>query len=89
MVLGFYLSLAAPSVTSVALCLTHAVMDKTAWLCVAATGLVFFVIGAIKSRLSPSGWLRSGIETLLIGMSAAGISYAIGYALKILVHVSI
>ncbi len=32
MVLGFYLSLEAPSVTSVALCLTYAVMDKTAWL---------------------------------------------------------
>jgi len=32
MTLGFYLSLEAPSVTSVALCLTHAVMDKTAWL---------------------------------------------------------
>ena len=57
--------------------------------CVAATGLVFFVIGALKSRWSPSGWLQSGVETLLIGMGAAGISYAIGYALKLLVHVSI
>jgi VIT1/CCC1 family predicted Fe2+/Mn2+ transporter len=56
---------------------------------VVATGLVFFVIGALKSRWSPSGWMRSGVETLLIGMSAAGISFAIGYALKILVHVSI
>ncbi len=57
--------------------------------CVVATGLVFFVIGAVKSRWSPSGWLRSGLETLLIGMSAAGISYAIGYVLKLLVHASI
>ncbi len=31
-VMGFYLSLEAPSLTAVALCLTHAVMDKTAWL---------------------------------------------------------
>ena len=30
--MGFYLSLEAPSLTSVALCLTHAVIDKTAWL---------------------------------------------------------
>lgn len=30
--LGFYLSLEAPSLTAVALCLTHAVIDKTAWL---------------------------------------------------------
>ena len=58
-------------------------------MCVVATGLVFFVIGALKSRWSPSGWLQSGMETLLIGMSAAGISYAIGYALKLLVHVTL
>lgn len=32
MALGFHLSLEAPSLTAVALCLTHAVMDKTAWL---------------------------------------------------------
>lgn len=30
--MGFYLSLEPPSLTAVALCLTHAVMDKTAWL---------------------------------------------------------
>jgi VIT1/CCC1 family predicted Fe2+/Mn2+ transporter len=41
---------------------------------VVATGLVFFVIGALKSRWSPSGWMRSGLEMLLIGMSAADIS---------------
>jgi putative transposase len=32
MVMGFYLSLEAPSLTAVALCLAHAVMDKAAWL---------------------------------------------------------
>ncbi|MFG1466705.1 Mu transposase C-terminal domain-containing protein [Xanthobacter sp. DSM 24535] len=32
MAMGFYLSLEAPSLAAVALCLTHAVMDKTAWL---------------------------------------------------------
>jgi putative transposase len=30
--MGLYLSLEAPCLTAVALCLTHAVMDKTAWL---------------------------------------------------------
>ena len=53
---------------------------------VAATGLVFFGIGAAKSRWSLAGWVRSGVETLLIGMSAAGLSFAIGYALRALVH---
>ena len=32
MAMGFYLSLEAPSLNAVALCLTHAVMNKTAWL---------------------------------------------------------
>lgn len=50
--------------------------------CVLATGLVFFVIGAIKSRWSLAGWLRSGLETLAVGMSAAALSYGIGYALR-------
>ena len=54
--------------------------------CVAATALVFFSIGAAKSRWSLAGWGRSGLETLLIGMSAAGLSFGIGYALRTLVH---
>jgi len=37
MTLGFHLSLEPPSLTAVALCLTHAVMDKGAWL--AARGI--------------------------------------------------
>jgi len=37
MAMGFYLSLEAPALTAVALCLTHAVMDKSAWL--AARGI--------------------------------------------------
>ncbi len=59
-----------------------------AW-CVVATGVVFFAIGAAKSKWSLSGWARSGLETLLIGMSAAGLSFIIGYALKALVHVPV
>jgi VIT1/CCC1 family predicted Fe2+/Mn2+ transporter len=58
-------------------------------LSVAATGLVFFAIGAAKSKWSLSGWARSGLETLVIGMSAAGLSFVIGYGLKALVHVSL
>jgi VIT1/CCC1 family predicted Fe2+/Mn2+ transporter len=54
--------------------------------CVVATGLVFFGIGAAKSRWSLAGWLRSGTEMLVIGMSAAGLSFWIGYALRTLVH---
>jgi VIT1/CCC1 family predicted Fe2+/Mn2+ transporter len=56
---------------------------------VAATGLVFFAIGAAKSRWSQAGWLWSGVETLVIGMSAAGLSFLIGYALRRLVNVPV
>jgi len=56
---------------------------------VAATGLVFFGIGAAKSRWSLASWGRSGAETLLIGMSAAGLSFGIGYALRVLAHVAV
>ena len=46
------------------------------------TGLTFFAIGSVKSRWSLTSWWRSGLETLAIGMSAAGLAYAVGYALK-------
>jgi len=49
------------------------------------TGAVFFVIGSIKSRWSPKGWLASGLETTTIGLSAAALAYAIGYVLQKLV----
>jgi VIT1/CCC1 family predicted Fe2+/Mn2+ transporter len=57
--------------------------------CVVATGLVFFGIGAAKSRWSLAGWGRSGLETLLIGMSAAGLSFLIGYGLRTFVKVPV
>jgi vacuolar iron transporter family protein len=59
---------------------------RVAW-CVVATGLVFFGIGAAKSRWSLAGWARSGAETLLIGMSAAGLAFLIGFGLRTLVQV--
>ena len=49
------------------------------------TGVVFFLIGSGKSRWSPVSWWRSGLETLAIGLGAAGLAYAIGYGLKTLI----
>jgi len=57
--------------------------------CVIATGLVFFGIGAAKSQWSLAGWARSGAETLSIGMSAAGLSFVIGFGLRAFVKFSI
>ncbi len=50
--------------------------------CVVATGSTFFGVGAIKSRWSPAGWLRSGLETFLIGMAAAALAFAVGFGLR-------
>jgi VIT1/CCC1 family predicted Fe2+/Mn2+ transporter len=46
------------------------------------TGLTFFAIGSVKSMWSMKVWWRSGIETLSIGLAAAGIAYLIGFWLR-------
>lgn len=55
--------------------------------CVAATGVTFFAVGAIKSRWSTVPWWRSGLETLGIGMSAAAMAFVVSYGLKNLLPV--
>jgi VIT1/CCC1 family predicted Fe2+/Mn2+ transporter len=57
------------------------ISNAFAW-AVGATGVVFLVIGAAKSMWALSPWWRSGLETFVIGMAAAGVSYAVGYWLK-------
>lgn len=46
------------------------------------TSVVFFAIGSMKSRWSLSRWWVSGLETLVIGLAAAGAAFAIGYFLR-------
>jgi vacuolar iron transporter family protein len=50
--------------------------------CVVAVAVTFFGVGAVKSRWSSAGWLRSGTEVLLIGMSAAVLAFAVGFGLR-------
>jgi len=47
-------------------------------LSVYATLFTFFLIGAGKSRWSLSPWWRSGVETLIIGGTAALLAYGVG-----------
>jgi len=56
--------------------------DNSSLIASIMVGFVFLAIGAVKSRWSMQSWWASAIETFAIGMSAAGIAYAIGLALK-------
>ncbi|WP_193177537.1 VIT1/CCC1 transporter family protein [Oricola nitratireducens] len=46
------------------------------------TSIVFFAIGSLKSRWALTRWWASGLETLVIGLLAAGSAFAIGYLLR-------
>lgn len=52
------------------------------WVASMATGLMFVLIGALKSRWSIKAWWRSGVMTLAIGGGAAAVAYAIGAWLR-------
>jgi VIT1/CCC1 family predicted Fe2+/Mn2+ transporter len=60
-------------------------LDNSALIASIMVGFVFLAIGAAKSLWSMQSWWASAIETFVIGMSAAGIAYGIGLALKALV----
>ncbi|MEM9107663.1 MAG: VIT1/CCC1 transporter family protein, partial [Pseudomonadota bacterium] len=49
-------------------------LDSAFQVSAAATLVTFFAIGALKSFWSLSPWWRSGLETLIIGGTAAGIA---------------
>lgn len=59
--------------------------DNAFVLAIGLTAIVFFGIGSAKSRWSLAAWWWSGMETLVIGLAAAGVAYSIGYLLKGLV----
>jgi len=46
------------------------------------TGLTFFLVGVIRGQITARGRILAGLETLLVGGSAAGLAYAIGAWLK-------
>ncbi len=46
------------------------------------TGIAFFAVGALKSRVVDQTWWRSGLETVIIGGLAASLAYAAGVLLQ-------
>ena len=57
------------------------VENAFAWSAV-MTGIAFFVVGALKSRVVDQTWWRSGLETLAVGGLAATLAYAVGALLQ-------
>jgi VIT1/CCC1 family predicted Fe2+/Mn2+ transporter len=48
----------------------------------AMTGVAFFVVGALKSRVTDERWYAAGLETLGIGGLAAALAYLVGMLLS-------
>ena len=46
------------------------------------SGVTFFAIGSLKSIWSPKPWWWEGLVTVVVGMAAASLAYAIGYGLR-------
>lgn len=46
------------------------------------TSAALFVVGAVKTLITKRSWFKSGLETLGIGIFAAGLGYLIGLFLK-------
>jgi len=55
------------------------------WASTIMTGVTFFVIGSLRSYWSPAPWWRAGLETFLIGITAAAMAYLVGVVLAGLV----
>ncbi|GMR70202.1 VIT1/CCC1 transporter family protein [Aerococcus viridans] len=56
-------------------------MENTFIVASILTGLTLFILGAVKSKLTLTKWVRSGMEMLLVGGAAALIAYMIGFIL--------
>lgn len=73
----FVAFLAAGLVPLVPLVLAHGFAVSAA-----ATAATFFAIGVAKGVMLRTGWLRGGLETLLIGGGAAALAYVVGHAAR-------
>lgn len=45
-------------------------------------GIMFFVLGALKTKFTQQTWWRGGIEIFLMGSACAAVSYWVGYAVE-------
>ncbi|HSX12197.1 MAG TPA: VIT1/CCC1 transporter family protein [Rhabdochlamydiaceae bacterium] len=59
----------------------HTVFDAFYWSAV-ATGIGFFIIGALKAPFIHRKWFVSGLQTFLMGAIAASLAYFVGMWLR-------
>lgn len=48
----------------------------------AATGIILFVVGSLRTRVTRGRWFISGLEMLLVGAVAAAVSYGVGHLMR-------
>jgi len=53
---------------------------------IAMTGVMLFILGAIKSKFTTQTWWSSGIEILLFGGLTACVSFLIGWCVESIIH---
>jgi len=61
---------------------SEAIKESAYPLSIVMTALAFFFIGSAKVYVTKKNWLKSGMETLLVGGLAAVIAYLVGYLLR-------
>jgi vacuolar iron transporter family protein len=52
---------------------------RAIWIAVLLSVVFLFAVGAVKTRVTKVGPLRSGIETTVLGILACGVGYALGW----------
>lgn len=60
-------------------------VQETFTVAIIITGITLFILGAMKTKLTGRNFMKSGIETLLVGGAAAISAFLIGYLLNFLV----
>ena len=57
-------------------------LESVFGLTICFTLFALFTVGAVKAKLVEGNWLKSGLETMVIGGAAASIAYLVGYLLR-------
>jgi VIT1/CCC1 family predicted Fe2+/Mn2+ transporter len=53
---------------------------------IAATALILFIVGSLRSFITGKRWYMAGIEMLIVGIVASAVAYMIGAFLSGIVH---